>query len=848
MPLPTLMKKGVVVPLNPKIKKEELDNYIAVHYVLEVIRYKMEKKEVNMHDRIFLLKSETGTGKSTLFVVGLYRRFYGKEYSYSKLSDPIHKSFEDKLDTDLSVYDFPNDKYTKKNKEKVIKPIQKKSRKIICTQPKVLTAVSKAKENAEADYNPDIELGYNIGYSTGQFKQGISETKGIMYATLGSTVQKLKMHIDEDIMANHDIIIVDECHIRSIELDTGIATIKKFLERNAGNPACPLFIFTSATFDVPKYAKFLETPETNSVLVKGTASTYEIHFAEKTNDNYIQAAADKVIELHEANHDDDPAEADILIFVPGAGEGRSILELLEKSKYSDEFILYRLDSTVVNKGGDAVAKIETMKLHEVKKLEKKPKAIRRVTTTTSVAETGITIKALKYCIECGFDRGTTYTPIHRSNQLITGNVVKSAAKQRYGRVGRDFFGHVYPLYTEGVYNMLPEYALPDTYRSDVSKMIIDLLYNSVPVSFIFDLPKYDKIINLINSCIDPENPSPNHNNGNCNNIYNDKVISNSQIQEVKDFYSYESGIGNVVKITLHNYPEHLLDDLPQDLFISCRNKLISLGFYGTYAGYLLSRLPRTTVEGARMMFSSFAYGASISDCATMSFIADSKFDFVVQPTQARRKKLPAYYFTNILDELVDKKTLKKYFFGSSKNFSEIVNDRFIEGLIIIKYIIHVIRKTTSTDVRKYKKKYSQESIRYSKRPSILSVVNQRLMDKGILLDEFRHILNNRIDVMLTCDELGLISTFPDLDLNRDDVIDQIARLKKCIYAGYKNNLAILNENGAYYTTTGLKIKLKGIQRRSKKILYGSDMLLMSDFQGITYTATSNVYSSMDGWT
>jgi hypothetical protein len=232
----------------------------------------------------------------------------------------------------------------------------------------------------------------------------------------------------------------------------------------------------------------------------------------------------------------------------------------------------------------------------------------------------------------------------------------------------------------------------------------------------------------------------------------------------------------------------------------------------------------------------------------MAFIADSKYDFVVQPTQAKKMGLPPFYMDRILSELVSETMLKKYFFGSSRSFEEIVNDKFIEGLIIIKYIVKVIRETKPSDVKKFKVKYKKhESIRYTKTPSLLSVVNQKLLGKGILLDSFRHILMNRIDVVKTCDELGLTKIYPDLDLSSTNVIDQIARLKKCIYSGYKNNLAVLSESGAYYTITGQKIKIKGIKRRSKRVIYGSSVLMMPDFGAITYGASCNIYSSLDGW-
>ena len=135
MGIPTLYIPGSLQPLSNKIKKEELDEYVPMHYILEVIRHKTEKTEKNIHDHIFLLKSETGTGKSTAFIVETYRRFLSHDYKLFR-GDALEqvKSFIKPIDFDFSTYDFPDDKYTIANRKEGFLPVIKRQEIIACDQ------------------------------------------------------------------------------------------------------------------------------------------------------------------------------------------------------------------------------------------------------------------------------------------------------------------------------------------------------------------------------------------------------------------------------------------------------------------------------------------------------------------------------------------------------------------------------------------------------------------------------------------------------------------------------------------------------------------------------------------
>jgi len=198
--LPKLYIKGVLEPVHPKSSKSELDNYVPIHYIMEVINYKLKKENPNIHDRLFMLKSMTGTGKSTSLIIEVHRRFIGKNYSkFSGETKDKLLSYTTTLPTDLSIFNFPDDPHTIKNRKNGIPTFVNRKNVILCTQPKVLTARGKAIEISNASYAPDLELGENVSYATGPFKQPMNSRKGIQFSTLGSFIQKIKLNTSKDI-------------------------------------------------------------------------------------------------------------------------------------------------------------------------------------------------------------------------------------------------------------------------------------------------------------------------------------------------------------------------------------------------------------------------------------------------------------------------------------------------------------------------------------------------------------------------------------------------------------------------------------------------------------------------
>ena len=72
MPLPTLMLRGKLRPPRDDDKlKKELDEWIPIEYIIEWFRTRLAREGIE--NRVLILKSETASGKSTLFPPELYK-------------------------------------------------------------------------------------------------------------------------------------------------------------------------------------------------------------------------------------------------------------------------------------------------------------------------------------------------------------------------------------------------------------------------------------------------------------------------------------------------------------------------------------------------------------------------------------------------------------------------------------------------------------------------------------------------------------------------------------------------------------------------------------------------------
>jgi HrpA-like helicases len=220
-PPPPLLTRGFLAPPIPdQALKDELDKYIPIEYIIKWFRDRLRKTGVE--NRVVIIKSKTASGKSTIIPPRIF--------------------------TDLVD-----------NKERAG---------IICTQPKILTAIENVKDIIFR--NPKtMRLGVNIGWLT-QNNKLRPVNLALTSATIGTLTQQLISMTDEELMKTYKYILIDETHERDLQTDMTIYMLKNFVKRNKDNEKCPFVVLMSATFDPEPFLKYFSLSiETNYIECEG---------------------------------------------------------------------------------------------------------------------------------------------------------------------------------------------------------------------------------------------------------------------------------------------------------------------------------------------------------------------------------------------------------------------------------------------------------------------------------------------------------------------------------------------------------------------------------------------------
>lgn len=409
-----------------------------IEYIQSWIRRRMYEfggRGARLADRVLVVRAETGSGKSFLMPVWIFR-LLRSERSAQRHRGPA----------------------------------------VLCTQPRVLTAKALAEGVAAHPKNPDMVLGETCGYLTGPVQN--APVTGLIYATAGVLAVQLQHLEDAELMDRYRVIIVDEAHERSLDSDMTLSLLRGFYARNAGNERLPFLILTSATFDPQRYTDYFGVGPANVVEVSGRQHEIRTHWPAHGVNDYVAAAAETVLRIHAENAQDAPGRGDVLVFLPGQAEMRGVAEKLEEALSEPAlagapFLLLVLNRDIVaSQAGDyqlVFAPPDRLPLV----LGARP--TRRVILSTVVAETGVTIDTLRYVVDCGWNRThEVYYPAGVAG-VVTRPAPQSRVEQRRGRVGRLFPGDFHPLYTKNVYEALDEAQLPEIITQGPGALLLALV-------------------------------------------------------------------------------------------------------------------------------------------------------------------------------------------------------------------------------------------------------------------------------------------------------------------------------------------------------------------------------------
>ncbi|KAJ2161734.1 hypothetical protein GGF46_001238 [Coemansia sp. RSA 552] len=325
---------------------------------------------------------------------------------------------------------------------------------IACTQPRRVAAAMLAQRVSE---EMGTELGTTVGYSVRFANVGDPQLTRIKYLTDGALIREC---LADPLLSGYSVVMVDEAQGRSIATDMLLALLKK-IQRKRKNDL--RIIVSSATLDAERFRDFFGKNESVILAIAGQQFPVDTQFLTAPSENYILAAVETVIKVHEQE-----PPGDILVFLPGKDDITSAISEVEEQIHHGRRALELLAPLPMHAGVTA----------EEQRAVFEPAAhgMRKAIFSTNVAETSVTIDGVVYVVDSGLAKHRVFDPTTGLDRLVTQPVSKSSAKQRAGRAGRTQAGKVFRLYTEEAFDsaLFPQHDAPEVCRLSLAPMVLTL--------------------------------------------------------------------------------------------------------------------------------------------------------------------------------------------------------------------------------------------------------------------------------------------------------------------------------------------------------------------------------------
>ncbi len=317
------------------------------------------------------------------------------------------------------------------------------------TQPRRIAARSVASRIAEELHVP---LGREVGFKV-RFSDTTTPATLIKLMTDGMLLAETQA---DRRLLQYDTLIIDEAHERSLNIDFLLGYVHRLLPERRDLK----LIITSATIDASRFADhFAQAAGTVPVLeVSGRAYPVEIRYrpieAEDDRDepDVFRAIAAGVNEAAECG------PGDVLVFLPTERDIHEAAKLLRGRTFG---------------GGKA----EILPLYARLSVQEQqrvfqPSPGRRIVLATNVAESSLTVPGIRFVVDAGTARISTYSPRTKLQRLPIEPISQASANQRAGRCGRVGPGVCIRLFSEEDYSQRDRFTSPEILRSNLASVIL----------------------------------------------------------------------------------------------------------------------------------------------------------------------------------------------------------------------------------------------------------------------------------------------------------------------------------------------------------------------------------------
>ncbi|MBL7002904.1 MAG: ATP-dependent RNA helicase HrpA [Gammaproteobacteria bacterium] len=309
------------------------------------------------------------------------------------------------------------------------------------TQPRRLAARSVAQRIASES---NTELGDKVGYKV-RFSEQVSKDNALIVMTDGMLLSEMNQ---DRFLNQYEVIIIDEAHERSLNIDLLLGLLKNLLTKRKDLK----LIITSATIDTERFSTYFnQAPIIN---VSGRTYPVEILYRplDEKNDDLTLAIIKQVEQLNRKRPED------TLVFLPGERQIRDVAEKAN-SYFHGKF--------------DVLPLYGRLSFSDQQKIFK-PSNRAKIVLSTNVAETSLTVPGIRYVIDSGLVRMSRYSWRSKTQGLPIEKISQASANQRSGRCGRVAPGVAVRLYAEEDFEQRPEFTDPEILRTNLATVILQM--------------------------------------------------------------------------------------------------------------------------------------------------------------------------------------------------------------------------------------------------------------------------------------------------------------------------------------------------------------------------------------
>lgn len=319
------------------------------------------------------------------------------------------------------------------------------------TQPRRIAALSVSEFISR---QLDTPLPGLVGYKM-RFEDMTDQSTRIKVMTDGILLQEMKL---DPWLSKYSLIMVDEAHERSLNIDFILGLLKRVLAERHDFKV----IVSSATINTEMFSAYFD----DCPVVKIDAITYPVTVV---YDPPVIPARAAFLEAEEALLEkitgitarilDEKREGDILVFLPGERAIKNCIARLSREPWYQKLYVLPLYGRLAKEEQERV-------------FDDPPRGKTKIVISTNIAETSVTIDGITSVIDSGQAKLNFYNPHTYTSSLVEVPVSRASCNQRRGRAGRTREGSCYRLFERKDFESRPLYTTEEIYRTDLSEVVL----------------------------------------------------------------------------------------------------------------------------------------------------------------------------------------------------------------------------------------------------------------------------------------------------------------------------------------------------------------------------------------